>query len=206
MICASLNLSSGSQGNGLIIGTQGHRHTDCAAGQVGDEGFSASATSREEGLAPHVMNVSHVRPRSRRGGEFLGKKLLNVLHLPVGNANLLNRVPVRVLHEHVRRRTLCVRHLHVWIVLQLALSKLLDGRVVPDASAAHVEHGARVHNARVIRLLLAAAGALGHQRVTLTNELTQLGARRAEQARTETERAAFSLVSFVRCCKLRTAQ
>ena len=99
-------------------------------------------------------------------------KLLNVLHLPVGDADLLDRVPVRILHEHVRWRTLRVRHLHVRIVLQLGLGKLLDGRVVSNASAAHVEHGARVHDARVVRLFLAAARALAHQRVALPYELT----------------------------------
>ena len=169
------------------FGTARHeRHPPSAGAHAMAAGASFSATATWQSAwwlawLATLRRFASERPRAcflcAGGGRT---KLLNVLHLPVGDANLLDRVPVRILHEHVRWRTLRVRHLHVRIVLQLALRKLLDGRVLRDASAAHVEHGARVHDARVVRLFLAAARALAHQRVALPHKFTQLVTRCAE--------------------------
>ena len=134
---------------------------------------------------------------ARRGGVW---GVGHALELPVGDTNLLDDVAVGVLHEEVGRCTLRVGHLHVRVLGHLGLRKLRDGRVVPDASAAHVEHRAREHDARAVSLVLAAALALADERIALSHKLAQLAARGAQQRRAEAERAALGLVGLVGPC------
>ena len=112
--------------------------------------------------------------------------LVDVLSLPRGYADLLERRARGVLHEEVGWRTLRVGDLEVLELWRLVSHKLLDRRVVIDASLANIERRLRVRAAGTRDFLGAAAAAFGHQRVLCAHKLTELIAATTEQRRGKT--------------------
>ena len=140
------------------------------------------------------MRRAAAQPVGFLGGELLGEVLVNVLTLPRRDAHLLERHAVCVLHEEVRSRSLRVRDLQVFNGGRVIPDKLVDGRIVRDASFANVQRRHRVRSARAIHLLDAAASALGNQRIVQTHVVAETVARGAEERRRKAQLPARHLV------------
>jgi hypothetical protein len=135
-------------------------------------------------LSPHASayanpdaNVLHRRGAilqpfvtSIRRHKLFGEVLLNVLRLPTAHVDLVNRVPIRVLHEEVWRGALSVGHIKVCNFTRALLDKLPQRWVVRDASAADVQHGAREVRC-LLCLCRATAHAFSNEGIILPDEL-----------------------------------
>ena len=80
-----------------------------------------SVLVQAEASSPHVnSSIANVL----RTGELFGQVLLNVLHLPVGNAHLLERGARGILHEQVGRGPLRVGDLETFEPTRTLLDEL----------------------------------------------------------------------------------
>mmetsp|Transcript_14357 Transcript_14357/g.44799 ORF Transcript_14357/g.44799 Transcript_14357/m.44799 type:complete len:446 (+) Transcript_14357:629-1966(+) len=128
------------------------------------------------------------RGRSLETDELLVQVVLDALHLPMAERDLLLHVAVLVLKEHDRWRSLLVPHIKVRELFGAGLEELPNAREAAQSSLADLEHRAVVLFGRP--LLGAAARALGDERVRGADVLAQLGARGAQQRRAEAQLAA----------------
>lgn len=76
--------------------------------------------------------------------ELLRQVLGQVFGLPLGNAHLVQSLPLLILHEESRRRPLSERHLQMTEVRCVLLDEVLQRRIMAHASFTHVERGAGV--------------------------------------------------------------
>lgn len=73
--------------------------------------------------------------------ELLRQVLGQMLRLPLGNAHLIEVLPLLVLHEEGRRRPLREGHLQITKLRRMLVDELLQRRVVAQTSFTHVERG-----------------------------------------------------------------